>query len=415
MSAVPELGDDGRSITLDYDEFFVDWQLAFDVGLAAHVVAQSATTVKATKQQTAGAVGKQRVIDAISGAKPQLLSALAQAWNSAFAVGGEVQWVTSGPYTIDTVVPNESVTLSVNPLYTGDRRPRFETVVVRTITDPFEAVKALAAGEVNVITPSSSVDVTDALDAIPDIEVVAGDSGMFEHLDLQLSAGKNATFDDTSLREALLLTVPTAEIVELSGGVARDSFIFAPDGSAESGVPDVAAAKRLIAEAGAVAPVVCILFDPSNPRRLAEFELAQEGAQKAGFVVNDCSASDWEGFLGLPRAYDAALFAWNETTTAVSAPEARLLSTSTVSNFLNYASATVDLLLAQLAVEDGAEQQTVLLEQIDLQLADDSYGMPLYQFASLTAHSDAVDGVSPSPLSGLLWNVWEWQPALAAP
>ena len=134
-------------------------------------------------------------------------------------------------------------------------------------------------------------------------------------------------------------------------------------------------------------------------------------AEQAGFVVSDCSASDWEGFLGVPGAYDAALFAWNETTAAVSSAEARLLSTSSVSNFSNYASATVDALLAELAVEDDAAQQRALLEQIDAQLADDSYGMPLYQFGTIVAHRTAIDGIAPAPLSGLLWNVWQWQPA----
>jgi hypothetical protein len=29
----------------------------------------------------------------------------------------------------------------------------------------------------------------------------------------------------------------------------------------------------------------------------------------------------------------------------------------------------------------------------------------------VVAHSNGVEGVAPSPLSGLLWNLWEWQPA----
>ncbi len=410
VSALPELGADGRSITLVYDEYFVDWELAFDVGLPAHVVAEKSFAVTATEDETAGAVAKRLVIDAIAGGEAARLSTLSQVWNSGFAAEGAGPFVGSGPYSIAEIVPNESVTLAANPLYTGDRRPRYETVVVRTVTDPLEAVTALAAGEVDVIAPAPSAEVSRALDAVDGIHVVEGQSAMFEHLDLQFSAGKNPTFDNPLLREAFLATVPVAEIVELSGGVARDSFLFAPDGAVPPR-PDLPKAKRLIAQAGVAAPPVCILFDPSNPRRLAEFLLVKEGAEKAGFVVTDCSASDWQGFLGVPNAYDAALFAWNETTTAVSAPEARLLSTSTVSNFSNYANPTVDGLLAELAVTDGAEQQQALLEQIDAQLKDDAYGMPLYQFAAVVAHTDGIDGIAPSALSGLLWNVWQWQPA----
>lgn len=410
VSALPELGVDGRSITLVYDQYFVDWQLAFDVGLPAHVVAESAFPSKATDDLSAGGVAKQLLIDAITESGPQL-AAIAQAWNSAFTAEGEGPFVGSGPYSIEKVVPNESVTLVANPLYTGDRRPSFETVVVRTITDPLAAVKALADGEVDVIAPTPSDDVSAALAAVDDATVLTGTSGTFEHLDLQFSAGKNATFENPLLREAFLATVPVAEIVEQSGGVARESFLFAPNESAEPRDADLTEAKRLVKQSGVTAPAVCVLFDPSNPRRLAEYELVKASAQQAGFVVSDCSASDWEGFLGVPGAYDAALFAWNETTAAVSSAEARLLSTSSVSNFSNYASPAVDALLAELAVEDNVEQQTSLLEQIDAQLAEDSYGMPLYQFGTIVAHSAAIDGIAPAPLSGLLWNVWQWQPA----
>lgn len=410
VSELPELGDDGRSITLVYDEFFVDWQLAFDVGLAAHVVGQQVFGAKATDEQTAGALTKQLVIDAIVSSGPELTS-LAQLWNSAFTAGGELPLVGSGPYSIEKVVPNESVTLTVNPLYTGDRKPRYETVVVRTITDPLEAVKALAAGEVDVIAPTPSEDVSSALAAIDDVTVLNGTSGTFEHLDLQFSGGKNSTFENPLLREAFLASVPLDEIVEQSGGVARESLLFAPDESVEPRAADLSTAKRLVDRSGVVAPAVCVLFDPSNPRRLAEYELVKASAEQAGFVVSDCSASDWQGFLGVPQAYDAALFAWNETTAAVSSAEARLLSTSAVSNYSNYASPAVDALLAELAVEERPEQQRALLEQIDEQLTDDSYGMPLYQFATVVAHRGSIDRIAPAPLSGLLWNVWQWQPA----
>lgn len=410
VSALPKLGADGRSITLVYDRYFVDWLLAFDVGLPAHVLVESVVPTRATEEESAGAVAKQLLIDAITEGSPKL-GAMAQAWNSAFTAEGEAPFVGSGPYSIEKVVPNSSVTLVANPLYSGDRKPRFETVVIRTITDPLAAVKALADGEVDVIAPTPSEDVAAALEAVDDVTVLTGTSSTFEHLDLQFSAGKNRTFEDPLLRRAFLAAVPVAQIVEQSGGVARDSFLFAPEGRVDPRDADLAQAKRLIRQSGVVAPPVCILFDPSNPRRVAEFALVKSSAEEAGFAVSDCSTSEWEGFLGVPEAYDAALFAWNETTDAVSSAEARLLSTSNVSNFSNFESAVVDALLAELAVEDDADQQRGLLEQIDAQLAEEGYGVPLYQFGTLVAHSAAIDGIAPAPLSGLLWNLWEWQPA----
>jgi peptide/nickel transport system substrate-binding protein len=410
VSAVPEIGDDGRSITLVYDEFFVDWELAFDVGLPAHVVAQAVEPQEDSEASTAGALAKEWLIDAIQTDDVASLAPLAQVWNQGFTAEGELPFVGSGPYAISEIVPAESVTLTANPLYSGDRLPHYETVIVRTITDPLAAVVALRDGEVDVIAPTPSAEVTGALDAVDGIVVESGASSMFEHLDLQFSDGKNATFTDPLLREAFLATVPVAEIAEAAEAEVRTSFVFAEAG--EASAPDIAKAKRLIAEAGATAPPVCILFDPSNPRRVDEFQLVKASAEKAGFLVGDCSQSDWEGFLGVRGAYDAALFAWNETTAAVSAPAARLQSASTVSNFSHYASEEVDALLAELAVTTDPAAQRDLLEQVDAALTADAYGLPLYQFPALVAHADSVQGPRNAPLgAGLLWNVWNWQPA----
>lgn len=417
VSQTPELGEDGRSITLTYDGYFVDWELAFDVGLPAHIVAQEAgvSTSSTTGGEAEGTEAKQAVIDAIVDDDEATLAALAAAWNSAFNFATDpAVLVGSGPYTVTRVRSNGSVTLTANPLYTGERRPRFETVVVRPIADPLAAVRALGQGQVDVIAPVPTEDVASALDALDGVTVTTGSSGVFEHLDLQFSGGRHETFADPTLREAFLLTVPRDAILEAlvtpvaPDAVVRESFLLA---DAEGGfAQSQSRARSLVASSGVAAPVVCVLFDPSNPRRVTEFELIKESAEEVGFVVSDCSASDWEDFLGVQGAYDAALFAWNETTAAASSPEARLRSTSSVSNFSHYASDAVDELLDELAIEDDPAAQRDLMAQIDAELWADFYGLPLYQYPTVAAYSSAVENVAPSPLSGLLWNVWEWQP-----
>lgn len=423
VSAVPEIADDSRSITLTYDAYFVDWELAFDVGMPAHVVAEQALSVKATEKQPRAEVAKQAVIDAILDVDASRLAPLAVAWNTAFVVNEATPldlFVGSGPYSVTAIEPNESVTLTANALYTGDRKPRFETVRVMTIADPLEAVAALGRGEVDVIAPIPTPEVLEALTGLDGVQVQSGEGSAFEHLDLQFSGAKNPTFTDPLLREAFLLTVPRQQIVHdlvrPSAGEARvrDSLLLV---DAESSVPpqNLSKARRLVTESAVAGPVVCILFDPANPRRVAEFELIAASAEDAGFVVTDCSRSDWEDFLGVDGAYDAALFAWNESTAAVSAPAARLRSNSTLSNFSHYASDTVDSLLDQLAVTEDASEQRELLEKIDEELRSDFYGLALYQFPALVAHRDDIDNATPARLgAGLLWNVWQWQPAAKA-
>jgi len=434
VTQLPELGDDGRSITLVYDEYFADWELSFQLGLPAHVVAGQALDVKPKEGETEAAAAKRALVTAVTKNDATALSRISQTWNSAFNVTPDATpetglLVGSGPYTVSDVTPNESVTLTANPEYSGDRRPRFETVVVRTITDPLETVNALRDGEVDVIAPTPSADVLDALEGVDGVTVVTGQDGQFEHIDLQAAGSRSGVFADQRVREAFLLTLPRERIVDElvrpldPDAVVRDSFTLAPgrdgyddvvadNGSERFADVDIDAAEDLLAEAGVTAPEVCILFDPANPRRVAQYTLIAESAGEAGFVVTDCSRGDWEEFLGVNGTYDAALFAWSETTAAVTSPAARLASGSTVSNFTRYSNDEVDRLLVELTVSDDLPP---LLTAIDGQLWQDAYGAPLFQFPSLVAHSDEVDGIRPSPLSpGLLWNVWQWQPASTA-
>jgi len=431
VPTVPKLGEDGRSITLTYDEYFPDWELAFQVGLPAHVVVEQARTVRGTESEPKHAKAKRLLIDAVQDADAASLAPIAQAWNSAFNLADSPLdaelLVSSGPYVVSEL-DADAVTLTANSLYTGDRRPRFETVVVRTISDPLAAVAALRDGEVDVISPAPTTDVVSALDGLADVEVAITDSGQFEHLDLQFSRSKNGSFDEPLVREAFLKVVPRQQIVtDLLSPVAdsaavRDSFVLAPgtsgydaavasNGSRAFARVDANGAKKLLEKAGVVSPVVCILFDPANPRRVAEFSMIKDSAALAGFQVTDCSSPDWEEFLGVTAAYDAALFAWNESTAAISSPAARLATGSTVSNFSHYSSEAVDLLLATLAVETDETERDQLLGEIDAELWHDAYGVPLYQFPSLVAVRGGIENVVPSPLApGLTWNLWEWQP-----
>jgi peptide/nickel transport system substrate-binding protein len=139
--------------------------------------------------------------------------------------------------------------------------------------------------------------------------------------------------------------------------------------------------------------------------------MIQESAAEAGFRVTDCSRPEWVDFLGVASAYDAALFGWNETNLAVSAPAARLRSDSVVSNLNYFASDSVDAALDAVNSPASDEKRITLFTEIDSELWSQGYGVPLFQYPSLTAVSDRVAGVSPMPLGpGIVWNIWEWQP-----
>ena len=440
VTTTPVIGDGGRSLTLSYDRYFADWPLVLQVGVPAHVVAERALTLSPrsktgddptdAERLTAADAAKTALVAAIDSADTSKLSAIANEWNSGFNFDAMPKdpslLVSNGPYTITDFSPGEQLTLTANPLYTGTNQPVIETVVVRYMPDGATQLAALANSTANIILPPATEDVTAGLAALSDVTVQDGTDGVYEHLDLQFSNSRSGVFGTLAVRQAFLETVPRAEILDAVVGpvgantTPRSSQLFLPaepgyqkavdsNGSSSFAHVDIAGAKALLAKADIHSPTVCILFDPANPKRVREFELIQASAGEAGFSVTNCSSSDWVNLLGTPGTYDASLFAWNVTNQSVTGAAA-IFSTSGRNNLNHYSNARVDALFDELAVT--RDEPTDIRRQIDAQLFADAYGLPLYQNPVIAAFDSTVIGVKIAPLApGILWNLWEWEPA----
>ena len=179
--------------------------------------------------------------------------------------------------------------------------------------------------------------------------MLSGSDGPYEHLDLQFAHSRSGTFDNPIVRKAFLKTVPRQKILDelivplQEEARLRSSQVFLPgeqgyatsvrkNDSSGYRTVDIEGAKALLVQAGVVNPQVCILFDPSNPRRVAEFRTITDSAALAGFSVTDCSSTDWRQLLGTDGAYDASLYALRPSSRAVSAVSAAFRSDSPVGN-----------------------------------------------------------------------------------
>lgn len=425
VSQVPEIGDDGRSITMTYDEQFVDWELVFPQGLPAHVVAKNALGLDDNAE------AKTALIEAIQDNDEEALAAISAFWNGGFnfsEMPSDPELVlATGPYVITDFVADQFIELTANPEYTGDHTPQVETITVRFITDPLAAVQALENGEVDIIQPQATADVADALGAIDGITVLGGYEGTYEHIDLQFDQSKSGHFNNPLIREAFMKIIPRQQIVETliqplqPDAEVRNSQLFLPgaegydesvasNGSEAYAEVDIEGAKALLAEAGVVNPEVCMLFSSTNPRRANEFALIQASGAEAGFNVTDCSSPDWGGLLGTPGAYDASLFGWQSTSLGVTNATANYV-TGGINNLNYYSNPEVDELLAELDVTFDTERQIEIQQEIDALLWGDFYGVTIFQFPSTAAYSDRVTNISPSTLAPtIFWNVWEWEP-----
>ncbi|WP_394768087.1 ABC transporter family substrate-binding protein [Lacisediminihabitans sp.] len=430
VTRTPVIGDGGRSLTLSYDKFFVDWELVFGVGVPAHVVAGKALGIRDDD------AAKKAMVAAIQTDDAPELAKIARFWDTGFnfsaAKPDKYLLVGTGPYTVTDVVPGDHVTLTANPRYTGEHHPKVERVTIRDIADPLAAVEAFRRGELDVVSPQPTEDVVKQLVSVDNATILSGFDGAYEHLDLQFDHGKNGTFANRAVRRAFLKTVPRQQILDSlvvpvqEDAQLRSSHVFLPgstgyqsavksNGSREYARVDIAGARAILAAAGVASPEVCVLFDPSNPRRVAEFGLIQKSAALAGFTVTDCSSTDWRQLLGTPGAYDASLYALRPSSLAVSAVAASFRSDSTIDNSNFYANKQVDGLIDSLDSTFDRTAQIATLHKIDSLVWADAYGVPLYQFPSLTAFNDRVTGIAPSPLApNLLWNIWAWAPVKSA-
>ncbi|WP_307785444.1 ABC transporter family substrate-binding protein [Microbacterium hibisci] len=429
VTETPELGEDGRSITMTYDSPYVDWEVAYGLLgaiLPAHIVAKKALEIDDNAE------AKQAVLDAIESEDAEALAALSSFWNNGFnftEMPSDPELVTaSGPYMISDFSADEFVTLTANPEYTGDHAPNIEEVTIRFIPDPLAAVQALENGEVDVIQPQATADITTALEGIDGITVSTGVGGTYEHVDLQIANARNPEniFANPQVREAFMKTIPRQEIVDTlikpiigDDAILRDSFIFVPgaegydessanNGSAEYAEVDIEGAKALLAESGVTNTEVCLLYASNNPRRVNEFALIQASANQAGFNVTDCGSTEWGGLLGTPGAYDASLFGWQTTSITVTDWTANFV-TGGINNNSFYSNERIDEISKEISGEFDAEAQQELMMEADKILWEDFFGPTLFQHPEVTAISDRVEGIDPSIIAPtIFWNTWDW-------
>ncbi|TLM85543.1 ABC transporter family substrate-binding protein [Pseudarthrobacter sp. NamE2] len=420
----PELGDDGRSITLEYATPYADWEVAFDVGLPAHVVAAKGglndeeDLVELLRDSPRGNPEKPE-------ANPEL-KAISDFWNSGFDTKSLPDdpslYLSSGPYIVRDIVPESSMRLVRNRDYVWGAEPWLDEITIRFTGALPAAVDALRNGQADIISPQPSAGTEQLFAGLADQgnTVERYEQSGYDHLDLNFSG----VFEDEDVREAFLKTVPRQAIVDAVVGEMLpdpkplDSHVFLPahpkyadtarnNGSSEYTEVDVEGARALLEGA---TPTVRILYNRDNPNRARAFALIRDSAAQAGFQVEDGGqgSADWARSLG-GSGHDAALLGWIGTSAGVSRVP-QIFRTGAGSNFNGFSDADADRAMEQLAGTTDLGRQDELLADIDKQIWENAYGLPLYQTIGTTVVGPRITGVKSSsgPL-GVWWNVWEWR------
>lgn len=438
----PKISDDNRAITLTFTHPFADWERVFPEQLiAAHVVMQHAMPARKYSADAA----KRALVTAVQNDDAGVLNPVSIFWNHGFDMtnlpsDGSLL-VSSGPYVVTGAKENDSVTLTANEHFAAGPLPRVQTITLRLISDPLERAKALAAGDVDMMTADATAPLLAALHDAKNVTLLHSPASAYEHLDLSFASGgpfdPKAWGGDASrarkAREAFLLTVPRAAMLDTlikplqPKPAVRDSFMSVPGADAYDDIVDgndssryaavnLVRARSLLASIGATKPLtVRLLYPASDALRSAEFAQIVASAAQAGFRVTDASSAGWKQRLG-DSSYDAALFAWDAGDASVNASES-IFGTDGARNLNAFSNPNMDALFEQLDAEYSADKRKALMTQVEKQLFDDAYGLPLYQLPSVTAvDSTVISGVGAQPaLSMLLGEYADWKPSASSP
>lgn len=436
VTQIPEIGEDGRSITLVYDAPFADWELEFnEITLPAHVVAQRGLGIEDPTEAEAALVELLQSED-VAG-----LSAVASSWFTDFDYASLPSepglYLANGPYVISEFVENQYLTVEKNDTYTGGLVGNVDAITVRWNEDPQAMVQMLENGEIDMMAPQATADTLAALEAIDGVTVESGVDLTYEHVDLIFNNGgpfDPATYGDDAatalaVRKAFLLTIPRQAIVDQlivplqPDAAVRQSFILIPEAPAypemiatngSDAYPleaDIAQAQALLAEAGVSTPVdVRLLFGASNVRRQNEYALIQESAAQAGFNVINASSDDWGSMLSTAQdQYDASLFGWQSEGLGVTESDANF-RTGGLNNFGGYSNAEVDALFDRLQTETDPDEQVAIQIQVEQHLWADAFGTVIFQFPGVNAWNDTVTGVEPIGLNPTIFHgFWNWE------
>lgn len=434
VTKFPEISEDRKSVTLEYDKPWSDWKLDFGVGtfMPAHVIAGEALGIDDPEE------AKDALITALEEKDEEALAKVSTFWNTGFDFTSMPDnpglVLSNGAFVLSDIRENQFVTLQRNEDYEGLKTPNFDEITIRFNEDPTAQLQALQNGEISMMYPQVTEDVVAGAEQAG-LEVIAGVDGTYEHIDLTVNNG--GPFDPKTyggdeekaklVREAFLHGVPRQEVVDklikpiTPDAEVRNSFLVTPgapgyeevvetNGSSEYAEVNPEKSKQLLQQAGVQTPIrVRMLYAEGNSRRESEFQIYRPALARAGFELVDQGDAEWSSNLG-NGSYDAVFFGWQSTSTSVMNSSATWV-TGGGNNLQGYSNPEVDRLFTEIGFTTDEDEIAEMTAEIDRLIWEDAVSTTIFQFPAATIYdSGAVDNLDPAILSPtMFYGFWEWE------
>jgi peptide/nickel transport system substrate-binding protein len=326
--------------------------------------------------------------------------------------------VGSGAYQLDSFKSGEIASLKPNPNYSGSP-VKNDGIIFRYFQTPSALRLAFENNDVDTAIAWRSLTVSD-------IESLRKNKGVsviqLPGLDARYLAFNVAAppVNEKAVRQAIAQLVNRESLAQdvLAGGV-KPLYAVTPSGvagadtqpfKAKYGEPNVAAAKKLLAEAGVATPVALTLwYTPSRWGATAGDEMTEIGRQldASGLFTVKLSSSEWEQYNGATadssyELYDAA---WYPDYADPDNFLAGLLAGGWTTNYDN---PDVKKWMNDEQASTDPAARAKLFGQIEQQAAEDVPVIPLYQANYTVLARDNIGGITESSNALFALDYGQW-------
>lgn len=397
-------GEKKARVTFAPDRAFTDWTQLFTATtlLPWHVIADKLG-------------GNVDLVAAIAGGDTPTLQKIADFWNNQWNLTPDAdmsKFPSSGPYKLDSVNDDGSLTLAANDKWWGPP-PLTKRITVQP--SGIDVQQKLSDGDLQVVdVAAGSVGTLTA----PDGYVRTEEPGAGVE---QLIFGTAGSVGTPDLRRAVSLCTPRDAIAGIAGVPMMNARL-------DTGIGDSFASVEVAAEAGRYEhpdlvgaraatgnrPItVRVGYQAPNPRRAAIVAAMAQACDPAGITVQDASSPDVGPNSLRDNQIDVLLSSIGGAPGAGSTGswliDAYSLRSREGRNPANYTNGQIDGIIAALAVTTNSRDQSRLLGDASAILWNDLPTLPLYRQPRVLIVPKKMYAVTPSVTRwGAAWNMDRW-------
>ncbi|MCU6481657.1 ABC transporter substrate-binding protein [Arthrobacter sp. A2-55] len=323
----------------------------------------------------------------------------------------------AGQFTIDTYKKNELIAFKKNPDYQGLLGPaKSDAVTMKYYADSTNLKLDVQKGNIDVAWRSLTATDIDSLKADKNVRVDIGPGGEIRYIvfnfDTMPFGAKSATPDAAkalAVRQAMADSIDRAAIAnQVYKGTYLPLYSYVPagfTGAAEplkadygdgNGAPDVAKAKKTLADAGVTGPVTLDLqYNPDHYGSSSgdEYAAIKSQLEATGLFKVNLQSTEWVSYSKqrTADAYPLYQLGWFPD---YSDADNYLTPFFSKDNFLknHYSNDAIQKLISEQLVTNDKAKRTKLIEDIQAAEAKDLSTLPLLQGAQVAVSNAKVNG-----------------------